>query len=156
MKAVARQLCLEIVYEMSGLVQRAANAGKQLASNPHVKGAVEQMTSAANSTSTFVSQRYTDLMKKNSKFVIGSSPSFYVTRENVRMHAFYTTLAECVVLFCVWPTVCHGLTTRLWYHSPFTAMFRKVVDLQYSQDIQDLCSRGSPVAPRTSESPAES
>jgi len=79
---------------MSGVVQRVANASKQIASNPQVKGMMEQVTGATNSASGFVSQRYADLMQQNSKYVIGNSPSFYVTRENVRMHALFTTLAE--------------------------------------------------------------
>jgi len=82
---------------MSGLVQRAVNAGKQISANPQVKGVIEQVAGATDRASTFVSQRYSDVVRENSKYVIGSTPSFYVTRDNVWKHAFYTTLAECAL-----------------------------------------------------------
>lgn len=104
---------------MSGVVQRVANAGKQIASNPQVKGMVEQVTGATNSATGFVSQRYADLMQKNSKFIIGNSPSFYVTKENVRMHALFTTLAEYAHVPSG-PWVCHEhamcRAARVKYH----------------------------------------
>eukprot|EP00892_Ulva_mutabilis_P003666 jgi/Ulvmu1/1671/UM114_0045.1 len=75
---------------MSGLVQRAVSAGKQVAAHPQVQGAVEQAVGVSRS----VSQRYAELLRDNSKFVIGSSPAFYVTRDNLWKHAIFTTLAD--------------------------------------------------------------
>lgn len=99
-QSTRRERCnLDSASAMSGVAQRVANAGKQIASNPHVKAVLEQATGAANNASSLVSERYTDMMRKNSKFVIGNSPSFYVTRENVRMHALYTTLAEYALIW---------------------------------------------------------
>jgi hypothetical protein len=80
---------------MSGVLQRASNASKQILANPHLKQAVEQATEAGNRARDVVSSNYTDLMKKNAHYVLGDKASSDVTKHNVLRFALFTSLAEC-------------------------------------------------------------
>lgn len=76
---------------MSGAQQRAAQALKQAAAHPQVQTAIKH----AEVAQKHAHRGYEAFMKTHSQYVLGSSPSFFVTKDNVWRYAVFTTLSQC-------------------------------------------------------------
>ena len=76
------------------LVRSASDAGKKVLENPQVKQAVEQATVAGHQANRLANSHYAALMKKNSHYILGHGPNFFVTKQNIHKVAFFTALAE--------------------------------------------------------------
>lgn len=89
---------LPTVDVAKGASLSAGSVLDRAASHPQVQQVVQQAKAASDVATAHVDHHYQGVLRKNSHYVLGSGPSFFVNKNNVWRYALFTTLAECVLL----------------------------------------------------------